>query len=95
MLSLDILKHMNYIYMKALLRYLQQLYIEIHYNLLKVNKNDTRKMVKFNTEKNCYKSEKTIPESQKNLMLYNNIKLISKCIFICLLVALRMKFKKV
>lgn len=42
------------------------IYRAIHYNLLKVNKNDTRRMVKFNTEKNCYKSEKTIPESKKN-----------------------------
>ena len=42
------------------------IYRAIHYNLLKVNKNDTRRMFKFNTEKNCYKSEKKIPESKKN-----------------------------
>lgn len=42
------------------------IYRAIHYNLLKVNKNDTRRMVKFNAEKNCYKSEKTIPENKKN-----------------------------
>lgn len=42
------------------------IYRAIHYNLLKVNKNDTRRMVKFNTEKNGYKSEKTVPECKKN-----------------------------
>ena len=42
------------------------IYRAIHYNLLNVSKNDTRRMVKFNTEKDCYKTEKTVPESKKN-----------------------------
>lgn len=42
------------------------IYRAIHYNLLKVSKKDTRRMFKFNTEKDCYKPEKTVSESKKN-----------------------------
>lgn len=42
------------------------IYRAIHYHLLKVTKNDTRRMTKFNKEKDCYESEKQVPESKKN-----------------------------
>lgn len=42
------------------------IYRAIHYNLLKVTKNDTRRMNKFNKEKDCYKYEKQVSESKKS-----------------------------
>ena len=52
------------------------IYRAIHYHLLKVTKDDTRRMNKFNKEKDCYKSEKKISESKKN----NSIELRPKII---------------
>ncbi len=42
------------------------IYRAIHYHLLKVTKNDTRRMNKFNKEKDCYEQEKQVSESKKN-----------------------------
>lgn len=42
------------------------IYRAIHYHLLKVTKDDTRRMNKFNKEKDCYEQEKQVPESKKN-----------------------------
>lgn len=42
------------------------IYRAIHYHLLKINKNDTRRMNKFKTENDCYQVKKTIVESKKN-----------------------------
>lgn len=42
------------------------IYRAIHYHLLNVTKNDTRRMNKFNKEKDCYEQEKKVPESKKN-----------------------------
>lgn len=42
------------------------IYRAIHYNLLNVTKNDTRRMNRFNKEKDCYESEKKVSESKKN-----------------------------
>ena len=42
------------------------IYRAIHYHLLKVTKNDTRRMTKFNKEKDCYESEKQVSENKKN-----------------------------
>lgn len=42
------------------------IYRAIHYHLLKVTKNDTRRMNKFNKEKDCYNHEKQVSESKKN-----------------------------
>ena len=42
------------------------IYRAIHYHLLKSTKKDTRRMLKFNTEKDCYKSEKQVSESKKD-----------------------------
>ena len=42
------------------------IYRAIHYHLLKSTKEDTRRMLKFNNEKDCYQSEKQTPESKKN-----------------------------
>ena len=42
------------------------IYRAIHYHLLKINKNDTRRMNKFKTENDCYQAKKTIVESKKN-----------------------------
>lgn len=42
------------------------IYRAIYYHLLKVTKNDTRRMNKFNKEKECYNQEKQVSESKKN-----------------------------
>ena len=42
------------------------IYRAIHYHLLKSTKKDTRRMLKFHTEKDCYTNEKTIPDSKKD-----------------------------
>ena len=42
------------------------IYRAIHYHLLKVTKDDTRRMNKFNKENDCYEQEKQVPESKKN-----------------------------
>ena len=42
------------------------IYRAIHYHLLKVKKEDTRRMVKFKTEKDCYNNKKEVIESKKN-----------------------------
>ncbi len=42
------------------------IYRAIHYHLLKSTKNDTRRMNKFNKEKDCYQAEKQITESKKD-----------------------------
>ena len=42
------------------------IYRAIHYHLLKVKKEDTRRMVKFKTEKDCYEKEKQVSENKKN-----------------------------
>ena len=42
------------------------IYRAIHYHLLKSTKKDTRRMLKFNTEKDCYKFEKQVSESKKD-----------------------------
>ena len=42
------------------------IYRAIHYHLLKVTKNDTRRMNKFNKEKDCYEQEKQVSKSKKN-----------------------------
>ena len=42
------------------------IYRAIHYHLLKINKNDTRRMNKFKNENDCYQAKKTIVESKKN-----------------------------
>ena len=41
------------------------IYRAIHYHLLKVTKDDTRRMNKFNTEKDCYEDEKKVSENKK------------------------------
>lgn len=41
------------------------IYRAIHYHLLKSTKDDTRRMNKFNKEKDCYQSEKKVSESKK------------------------------
>ena len=42
------------------------IYRAIHYHLLKVTKDDTRRMNKFNKERDCYEQEKQVSESKKN-----------------------------
>lgn len=42
------------------------IYRAIHYHLLKATKKDTRRMLKFNTEKDIYTTEKTITENKKD-----------------------------
>lgn len=42
------------------------IYRAIHYHLLKSTKDDTRRMNKFKTEKDCYQGEKQVSESKKN-----------------------------
>lgn len=42
------------------------IYRAIHYHLLKATKKDTRRMTKFNKEKDCYQPEKQVSESKKD-----------------------------
>lgn len=42
------------------------IYRAIHYHLINVSKDDTRRMNKFNTENDCYENEKKVSESKKN-----------------------------
>lgn len=42
------------------------IYRAIHYHLINVTKDDTRRMNKFNTENDCYENEKKVSESKKN-----------------------------
>ena len=42
------------------------IYRAIHYHLIKVKKEDTRRMVKFKNERDCYKIVKEVPESKKD-----------------------------
>lgn len=56
------------------------IYRAIHYHLLKINKNDTRRMNKFKTENDCYQTKKAIVESKKNnsIELRLNLLIIGK-----------------
>lgn len=42
------------------------IYRAIHYHLINVSKDDTRRMTKFNTENDCYENEKKVSDSKKN-----------------------------
>ena len=42
------------------------IYRAIHYHLLNSTKDDTRRMNKFNTEKDCYQRGKQVSESKKD-----------------------------